>query len=156
MDGMARGCGGSGDSGGGSGCCGCFGSGGELPAAAVKIVAGVSYDKKFPKPTGCRKLGNGAEIKGAFVVVERGECGFGDKAMFAQIQGAAGVIIMNTDARHDADMQQLMAPPDLANAVTIPVLLVTSVDGQWLREAVAAYGRALPAKMKRVKKFRKY
>lgn len=44
----------------------------------------------------CQHLKNPDEVKGAIVLVGRGECSFADKTAFAQTAGAKGVIVWNT------------------------------------------------------------
>lgn len=72
---------------------------------------------------GCEPaFANAAAIQGKYAVIDRGSCAFTVKALNAQANGAAGVIIVNTAA-------EVVGMGGTDPAVTIPVILVSSTDG---------------------------
>jgi len=73
---------------------------------------------------GCNPLINGVDVAGKIAVCYRGTCEFGAKAMNAQNAGAVAVIIIN----RDPEAVGMGAGAQGAN-VTIPVVMITSVDG---------------------------
>ncbi len=82
---------------------------------------------------GCAALVNGAEIAGNIAVVYRGTCEFGLKAWNAQQAGAIGVVIVN-------NVPGVIAMGGGTNGpdVTIPVVMIGSVEGALLAPEIAA------------------
>lgn len=75
-------------------------------------------------------------IKGAIVIIGRGECSFADKVAFAQDAGAAGVVIANTGeelVRMPAGW--LKYPKDVA--LKIPVVIIRQTTAIALKKIIA-------------------
>ncbi len=75
---------------------------------------------------GCDPITNGADLNGKIVVIRRGECEFGFKALAAQNEGAAAVIMVNNVPGDPI----IMAPGANGGSVTIPLFMVSDVDGE--------------------------
>ena len=71
------------------------------------------------------------DVKGKIAVIDRGQCQFGTKALNAQKKGAIAVIIVNFDPSAPG-----MAPGDFGSQVTIPVVSVSSINGDILKKAL--------------------
>jgi len=84
--------------------------------------AGASTDPN----DGCDNITNGGSLAGKIVVIRRGECEFGFKALNAQNQGAVAVIMVN----NVAGAPITMAPGAQGGAVTIPLFMVDNIDGE--------------------------
>lgn len=82
---------------------------------------------------GCGTLVNGAQITGNIAVVYRGSCEFGMKALNAQNAGAIAVVIIN----HSGEPIS-MGGGAVGSSVTIPVIMISTVDGGNLRPFVDA------------------
>ena len=80
---------------------------------------------------GCQPFGGPSALAGQIVLVNRGNCAFGDKANNAQAAGAAALLIANNTAG-------LLAPGGSAPGVTIPVFGITQAEGAQLRTAANA------------------
>ena len=80
----------------------------------------------------CGALVNGTSISGNIAVCYRGSCEFGTKALNAQNAGAIGVIIINNLGGSPVAMG---AGAD-GGAVTIPVVMISNVDGALLRPEI--------------------
>ncbi|MDP2187101.1 MAG: S8 family serine peptidase [Sphingobacteriaceae bacterium] len=76
-------------------------------------------------------LMNTAELKGKIVVLYRGACEFGLKALSAQRAGAVGVIIVN----NQPGLINMSGGVNGAN-VTIPVVMISAFDGVNLRPMI--------------------
>ena len=63
---------------------------------------------------------NTIDYTGKFVLIDRGGCEFGEKALFAQQQGAAAVVIANVDF----NTVVTMAGGSTGSQVTIPVIMI--------------------------------
>ena len=74
---------------------------------------------------GCDNITNGSELNGKIVVIRRGGCEFGFKALAAENNGAVAVIIVNNVAGDPP----LMGGGVVGCEVTIPVFSVTDIDG---------------------------
>lgn len=83
---------------------------------------------------GCLSAINGSAIMGNIAVVYRGTCEFGVKALNAQVEGAIGVIIINSVTGGTITPG---AGAQGAN-VTIPVIMISKEDGALLRPAIDA------------------
>ncbi len=81
---------------------------------------------------GCSPLTNGTAVNGKIAVVYRNTCEFGDKAKNAQDAGAIAVIIIN----RDNEVIQIGGGVQGPN-VTIPVVMLTSLDGALLVNEMA-------------------
>jgi subtilisin family serine protease len=80
---------------------------------------------------GCNALPAGS-LAGKVALIRRGTCGFYNKAINAQLAGAAGVVLYNNAAG--------FVSPTVAGtpAVTIPVVMVTASQGAVLNARIAA------------------
>jgi len=93
------------------------------------LILGV--DGTAPVNDGCSALTNAASVAGKIVLLDRGLCGFANKAQAAQAAGAIGCII--------ADNVASGTPPGLGGTlggITIPVLGVTLATGNTLKTAL--------------------
>ncbi|HNR86095.1 MAG: PA domain-containing protein [Crocinitomicaceae bacterium] len=81
---------------------------------------------------GCSPLTNGSSVTGKIAVVYRNTCEFGDKAKNAQDAGAIAVIVVNRDNEVIAMGGGTQGPN-----VTIPVVMLTSLDGALLVNEMA-------------------
>lgn len=80
---------------------------------------------------GCGPLTNASSVAGKIAVVYRNTCEFGMKALHAQNAGAIAVIIINRDPEAVG-----MAAGTSGSTVSIPVLMISSIDGQTLTNAM--------------------
>ncbi len=79
---------------------------------------------------GCAALNN--NVNGQIVLIDRGECPFVEKAQNAVAAGADGVVIVNNVGTN--------ALPPLGgdeNTITVPVVGISSLDGQTIKDALA-------------------
>lgn len=83
---------------------------------------------------GCKSLVNAAAVRGKIALVDRGDCFFQDKACFAQAAGAIAVIICN----YENTPITMGATNPVPCSVTIPVLSVSSVDANYLKNNINA------------------
>jgi hypothetical protein len=101
------------------------------PNVSANVVAAIdAADAAGPATTdGCSTILNAAAVAGKIVLIERGTCGFAQKARNATLAGAAAVIIYNNAANVNA------APPGMADDgingqfVTIPTVSIRRADG---------------------------
>jgi len=84
--------------------------------------AGVSTDPN----DGCDNITNGPDLIGKIVVIRRGECEFGFKALAAQNEGAIAVIMVN----NVAGAPITMAGGAVGDQVTIPLFMIDNIDGE--------------------------
>ncbi|MGB0882947.1 MAG: PA domain-containing protein [Vicingaceae bacterium] len=75
-----------------------------------------------------------ANLTGKIAVVYRGDCQFGSKALAAQNAGAVGVIIINNVGGGPVGM----AGGTDGLSVTVPLIMISDVDGAILRDAIYA------------------
>lgn len=79
-----------------------------------------------PDPNdGCEPVTNSGDLAGKIVVIRRGVCEFGFKALVAQNAGAIAVVVINNVEGPPI----LMGGGDFGDQVTIPVLMVSDVTG---------------------------
>ena len=81
---------------------------------------------------GCSPLINGVDVNGKIAVIYRNTCEFGKKALNAQNAGAVAVIIIN----RDNEVIEMGGGAD-GGSVTIPVVMLSSVDGLTITNAMA-------------------
>ena len=108
------------------------------PNVQADVVAAVDVIEPANPPTvpapgtttdGCSPFLNAAAVAGKIALIERGFCGFAQKARNATNAGAAGVMIYNQAANVNA------APPGMADDgingafVTIPTVSIRRADG---------------------------
>ncbi|GAB6195424.1 PA domain-containing protein [Lysobacter xanthus] len=72
---------------------------------------------------------NAAAIAGKYAVIDRGTCSFKIKVRNAQLAGAVGVVI----ASNAAGVQDMGEDATVTQAITIPSVLVSNVDGATLK-----------------------
>lgn len=83
-------------------------------------------------PIGCDPVIN--DLTGKVAVLYRGSCEFGSKALNAQNAGAIAVVIINNLGGEPVDM----GAGDDGASVTIPVVMITNIDGALLRDEIDA------------------
>lgn len=74
----------------------------------------------------CDPITNGGALSGKIAIIRRGECEFGFKGLAAQNEGAVAVIMVNNVAGDPI----IMAPGAVGASVTIPMFMVSDVDGE--------------------------
>src|SRR5687767_9307785 len=95
----------------------------DIAEPAGTLVAGTTTD-------GCSPFSNAAAVAGKIALIERGRCGFSEKAKNATDAGAIGMIIYN-----NAGANAVLGPPGMATdpvfgpQVTIPTVSMTRPDG---------------------------
>jgi len=82
---------------------------------------------------GCTQTTNDYTDK--FVLIDRGSCQFGDKCLFAENVGAAGVVVFNNQPSAGAIT---MGAGNLGDMVTIPCIMLSFEDGEVIKAAAAA------------------
>ncbi len=88
---------------------------------SVTAEVALARDANPQNPTfACDDVVNGDEVAGKIVLIDRGDCFFGEKALNAQEAGAVGVIICNVVGVNGGDGEELvgMAPGDENNQPT--------------------------------------
>jgi hypothetical protein len=83
---------------------------------------------------GCSALTNAADIAGNIAVINRGSCTFKTKTLMAQNAGATAVLIAN----NQAGLNALGDDASITTAITIGTLLVSQVDGNTIKTALAS------------------
>ena len=76
----------------------------------------------------CDPITNGGDLNGKIAVIRRGECEFGFKALAAENEGALAVIMVNNVPGDPI----IMAPGANGGSVTIPLFMLSDVDGEAL------------------------
>lgn len=97
------------------------------PLLNVPIVKADPYEA-------CGPLTNGGAISGNIALIKRGNCEFGAKALAAEQQGAVAVIIVN----HLPGPPVGMGAGAQGSGVTIPVIMVSDVDGAAIEAALGS------------------
>jgi hypothetical protein len=110
------------------------------PANAITGVLALVSDGTTADSLGCNPLTNGASIAGKIAVVYRGDCQFGTKSLNAQNAGAIAVLIINNVPGNPIGMNG----GDDGGNVTIPVAMISQIDGQVIR-AVMNQGTEISA-----------
>ena len=98
--------------------------------APMQLITDGSGDEN---PEGCSG-GGWDDLTGKIAVLYRGTCEFGTKALNAQNAGAVGVIIVNSLPGAPVAMGEGAD----GGAVTIPVVMITAIDGELLRDEFEA------------------
>lgn len=117
-----------------------FGSTSTVTGQVILVNDGVA-----PVTDGCSAIPN--TVSGKIALIDRGTCGFSEKAYNAQQAGAIGVIIAN----NVAGTPPAMAAGVNANLVTIPVMSLSLADANALKTALtnstvtATLDRSLPS-----------
>ncbi len=99
------------------------------PILNVDVVKADPYEA-------CVTLTNGASLSGKIALVKRGNCEFGAKAKAAQDAGAVACIIVNNVSGGPVGMGK----GAVGGQVTIPVIMVSDVDGAAIEAMVDAPG----------------
>ncbi|MGH8082013.1 MAG: PA domain-containing protein, partial [Lysobacter sp.] len=101
-------------------------------AAAVVVNDGTATGSR-----GCRQLTNAASVANKIAVADAGGCISGDKAFYAELAGAIGIIIVNNVAG---------PAPNVADGYSnnnIPTVTLSQTDGSALKAAVPGVTAAL-------------
>ena len=85
-------------------------------------------------PDACDTLINGADVDGKIVLIDRGECEFGDKCSNAEKAGAIAVIVFNNEPD---DGTFSMGAGVNGGSVNIPCVMLSYEDGQLIKAAMA-------------------
>ncbi|MCB0794412.1 MAG: T9SS type A sorting domain-containing protein [Flavobacteriales bacterium] len=104
------------------------------PLNAITGVLAFASDGTSADSLACNALANGPDVAGKIAVIYRGDCEFGEKSLNAQNAGAIGVVIINNIPGAPIAMG---AGAQGAN-VTIPVVMITDVDGALLKSEIEA------------------
>ncbi|MEL6546429.1 MAG: PA domain-containing protein [Myxococcota bacterium] len=92
----------------------------------------------------CGPLTNAADVEGKIALVSRGACGFDDKYLNAQAAGAIAIVVFNDGA--DPTRVDPIAMGGISPGVTIPGIMISSVDGDALASSTdTLVGRLSPA-----------
>lgn len=102
------------------------------PANAIEDTLVFVNDGTSGDSLGCNPLIN--NIAGKIAVIYRGDCEFGQKSLNAQNAGAIGVVIINNVPGSPISM----GGGAVGTSVTIPVVMITDVDGALLKSEIAA------------------
>ena len=109
------------------------------PANSVEDTLVFVSDDTAADSLGCEALTNGADVSGQIAVCYRGVCEFGMKGNQAQLVGARALIIIN----NVPGAPVAMGAGALGVDDTIPIVMISDVDGANLKAAIeagAAYG----------------
>lgn len=104
-----------------------IGWGGDLSTTTITGTAVLYTDS-----LACQVATNAAELDGNIAFLYRGTCEFGAKALNAQNAGAIAVVIVNNAPGGPVGM----GAGAVGNQVTIPVVMISDVDGALLRPYV--------------------
>ncbi len=104
------------------------------PANSVTDTLVLVDDGTVGDSLGCSPLINGVDVNDKIAVLYRGDCQFGLKAFNCQNAGARAVVIINNVAGAPISMGGGTDGPN----VTIPVVMITDVDGALLRAEIDA------------------
>lgn len=103
-----------------------------------KNITTTSLYTSLPLADGCSQFKPNA-FKGLVVLVRRGSCTFGQKAMNIQKAGATAVVIYNNIGTTD------IIEPALTGSVEIPVISISRQNGEYLVSKIVAANSSLPA-----------
>ena len=125
----------------------------DVPATSV-VLADDDFDvptdgcgPALPDPTGLLPTVPATpqlSLAGAIALVDRGSCSFTTKARFAQLSGAAGIIIVNNIEGDPIPMGNADIPINIPLPVgtdatyTIPSVMIKKSDGQFIKDQIAA------------------
>lgn len=104
------------------------------PANSVEDTLVFVSDGTDSDSLGCETLTNGTEVSGQIAVCYRGTCEFGMKGNQAQLAGARALIIIN----NIPGAPVAMGAGALGVDDTIPIVMISDVDGANLRAAIEA------------------
>ena len=111
--------------------------GANMDTVALTAEAAFAYDASATEDSlACGNIVNTADITGKIAVLYRGECNFSLKAKNVQDSGAVACIIINNIPGAPVGM----AGGTVGDDVTIPVVMISNVDGALLRDSILAGG----------------
>ncbi|MFN7116339.1 MAG: PA domain-containing protein [Saprospiraceae bacterium] len=97
-------------------------------AGTLQIVSDTAMSAR-----GCGSIST--DLTGKIAVIDRGVCGFNEKAYNAQLKGAIAVIIVNNQA---TPIFSMAAAAPFAALTTIPSFMISQADGNKIKAALAA------------------
>ncbi len=101
-------------------------------------VAPVTVATAITKLEGCDDILNAADMAGKIVLIRRGTCEFGAKALNAEKAGAVAVIIYNRVDAANANGPIAMGPGAVGGEVTVPATMIGLDDGDAIIAAIKA------------------
>jgi len=108
--------------------------GGDITTATITAPVALFHAAVASDTLACAAASNASELAGKIVFLYRGDCEFGAKSLRAQQAGAVAVIIVNNVPGSPVGM----AAGASGGQVTIPVVMISDVDGAFLRPFVDA------------------
>ncbi|MCF8460257.1 MAG: hypothetical protein K9G46_06005, partial [Flavobacteriales bacterium] len=109
--------------------------GADMTTVAVTAQAAFAVDGSATADSlACEAIVNRSEIEGKIAVLYRGACNFSLKAMNVQDSGAVAVVIIN----NIPGAPVAMGGGTNSAGVTIPVVMISDMDGALLRDAIIA------------------
>lgn len=109
--------------------------GADMTTVALTAQAAFAVDGSATADSlACEAIVNRSEIEGKIAVLYRGACNFSLKAMNVQDSGAVAVVIIN----NIPGAPVAMGGGTNSAGVTIPVLMISDMDGALLRDAIIA------------------
>lgn len=108
------------------------GWGADLAGVTITGTAVLYRSAAVTDTLACDVASNAAELDGNIAFLYRGDCEFGAKSLNAQNAGAIAVVIVNNVSGDPIDM----GAGAVGGSVTIPVVMVSDVDGATLRPFV--------------------
>lgn len=108
--------------------------GADMDTVALTAEAVFAYDATAADSLVCNSVVNGSEVDGKIAVLYRGSCNFSLKAYNAQQAGAVACVIINNIPGAPVGM----AGGTNGGDVTIPVVMISDVDGALLSSAISA------------------
>lgn len=108
--------------------------GADMDTVALTAQAAFAYDATSADSLGCETIVNTGDVAGKIAVIYRGTCNFSLKALNAQDAGAVACVIINNVSGGPVGMGAGSFSAD----VTIPVVMISDVDGALLRDDILA------------------
>jgi hypothetical protein len=106
--------------------------GADLLTTAITDTVVLYHAAAATDTLACAVASNAADLEGQIAMLYRGDCEFGVKALAAQNAGAVAVLMVNNVPGNPVPM----GPGAVGAQVTIPVVMVSDVDGAFLRTFV--------------------
>lgn len=103
------------------------GFGGEIPSD------GITRPLKVPNSDGCDAAGAKGVYNDSFVLVERGNCTFAEKALIAQNAGASAIIVYNTPEGGDELIEMEEDDSSKRDKIMIPAVFIGNTGGKYLQ-----------------------
>ena len=109
--------------------------GADMDTIAITAEAAFAYDASATEDSlACGDIVNTADVAGKIAVLYRGECDFSEKAQNVQDAGAVACVIIN----NIPGAPVAMGGGANSTGVTIPVAMISNVDGALLRDDILA------------------